>query len=236
VGAELLPWVFTSGWASGINSYAVVLVMGLLGRFGQVEAIPQALTRTDVLVVAAILFLVEMVADKIPYLDSTWDAIHTVVRPAVGATLGYLLGHESSSLAAAFSAAAGGFTALASHGVKAGLRAAVNTSPEPASNIAVSSAEDVTVAGVVTLAAFHPWAAAAVAAVLLVIGATLVVFLLGRIRTFRRRRNERRRERMGLDAPTPKRPEAAPRILGRSGRPREDDQAGETPEAPTVRD
>ena len=187
MGAELLPWVFTSGWASGINAYAVVLVMGLLGRFGDVEAIPQALTRTDVLVGAAVLFLVEMVADKIPYLDSTWDAIHTVVRPAEGATLGYLLGHESSSLDAAVSAAAGGFSALASHAVKAGLRVAVNSSPEPASNVAVSTAEDVTVAAVVTLAAFHPWAAASVAAVLLVIGVVLVVFLLGRIRRFRRR-------------------------------------------------
>jgi len=206
VGSELLPWVFTSGWASGISSYAVVLVMGLLGRFGHVEAVPDALTRTDVLVVAATLFLVELVADKIPYLDSTWDAIHTVVRPAVGATLGYLLGHESSSLAAAFSAAAGGFSALASHTVKAGLRAAVNTSPEPASNIAVSTAEDVTVAGVVTLAAFHPWAAAAIAAVLLVIGGTLVVFLLGRIRRLRGRRNDRRRERAHLDAPHQKDP------------------------------
>jgi len=231
-----LPWVFTSGWASGINSYAVVLVMGLLGRFGQVEAVPDALTRTDVLVVAAVLFLVEMVADKIPYLDSTWDAIHTVVRPAVGATLGYLLGHESSSLAAAFSAAAGGLSALASHGVKAGLRAAVNTSPEPASNIAVSTAEDVTVAGVVTLAAFYPWAAAAIAAILLVIGVTLVVFLLGRIRRFRRRRNDRRRERVGLDAPTSKRPEVASRRLGRSARPSEDNHAGEIPRTPIVPD
>lgn len=197
MGAELLPWVFTSGWASGINAYAVVLVMGLLGRIGHAEAIPQALTRTDVLVVAAVLFLVEMVADKIPYLDSTWDAIHTVVRPAVGATLGYLLGHESSSLDAALSSAAGGFSALASHAVKTGLRVAVNTSPEPASNIAVSTAEDVTVAGVVTLAAFHPWAAAAIAAVLLVVGVTLVVLLLGRIRSYRRRRNDQRRERAG---------------------------------------
>ena len=187
MGAELLPWVFTSGWASGINAYAVVLVMGLLGRFGQVEAIPQALTRTDVLVGASVLFLIEMVADKIPYFDSTWDAIHTVVRPAVGATLGYLLGHESSSLDAAISAAAGGFSALASHAVKAGLRVAVNTSPEPASNIAVSTAEDVTVAAVVSLAAISPWAAASVAALLLVIGVVLVVFLLGRIRRFRRR-------------------------------------------------
>ena len=206
MGAELLPWVFTSGWASGINSYAVVLVMGLLGRFAQVEAVPDALTRTDILVGAAVLFLVEMVADKIPYLDSIWDAIHTVVRPAVGATLGYLLGHESSSLDAAFWAAAGGFSALASHAVKAGLRAAVNTSPEPASNIAVSTAEDLTVAGVVTLAAVNPWAAAAIAAILLVVGVTLVVFLLGRIRRFRQRRNERRRERTDLDAPGQKEP------------------------------
>ncbi len=187
MGAELMPWVFTSGWASGINSYAVVLVMGLLGRFGQVEAIPSALTRTDVLVGALVLFLIEMVADKIPYVDSTWDAIHTVVRPAVGATLGYLLGHESSSLDAAVSAAAGGFSALASHAVKAGLRVAVNTSPEPASNIAVSTAEDATVVGVVSLAALHPWAAASVAAALLIVGVVVLAFLWGRIRRFRRR-------------------------------------------------
>jgi len=187
MGAELLPWVFTSGWASGINAYAVVLVMGLLGRFAGVDGIPHVLGRTDVLLAATVLFLLEMVADKIPYVDSAWDSVHTFVRPAVGATLGYLLGHESSSLDAAFSAAAGGFSALASHGVKAGIRAAVNTSPEPVSNVAVSSAEDVTVAGVVTLAALHPWWAASIAATLLVAGVTLVVFLLGRIRRVRRR-------------------------------------------------
>lgn len=192
VGVELLPWVFTSGWASGINAYAVALVMGLLGRFGHVEAIPHALTRTDVLVVAAVLFLIEMVADKVPYLDSIWDAVHTVVRPAVGATLGYLLGHESSSLDAELSAAAGGLSALASHSVKAGLRVAVNTSPEPASNVALSTVEDLTVVGVVSLAALQPWAAAAVAAVLLFVGALLVVFVLGRIRRFRRRHSRDR--------------------------------------------
>ena len=169
MGAELLPWVFTSGWASGINAYAVVLVMGLLGRFAGVDAIPDVLGRTDVLLAASVLFLLEMVADKIPYVDSAWDSVHTFVRPAVGATLGYLLGHESSSLDAAFAAAAGGFSALASHGVKAGLRAAVNTSPEPVSNVAVSSAEDLTVAGVVGLAALHPWWAASIAATLLVV-------------------------------------------------------------------
>ncbi len=187
MGAELLPWVFTSGWASGINAYAVVLIMGIAERFFHVSGIPDALARPEVMIGAAVLFLVEMVADKIPYLDSAWDSVHTVIRPAVGATLGYLFGHESSSLDAAFMAATGGFSALASHLVKAGARAAVNTSPEPASNIIFSSTEDVLVASVVSLAFLSPWLAAGIAALLLVAGALLVLFLLKRIRRFRSR-------------------------------------------------
>ncbi len=187
MGAELLPWVFTSGWASGINAYAVVLIMGIAERFFHVSGIPDALARPEVMIGAAVLFLVEMVADKIPYLDSAWDSVHTVIRPAVGATLGYLFGHESSSLDAAFMAATGGFSALASHLVKAGARAAVNTSPEPVSNIIVSSTEDVLVASVVSLAFLSPWLAAGIAALLLIAGALLVVFLLNRIRRFRSR-------------------------------------------------
>ena len=187
MGAELLPWVFTTGWASGINAYLVVLILGVAERFFHVTGVPAAVGRTDVMVGAGILFLLEMFADKIPYLDSLWDTAHTVIRPAVGATLGYLIGHESSSLEAAFGAATGGFSALAAHLVKAGTRAAVNTSPEPASNVLVSSAEDVTVAGVVSLAFLNPWVAAAIAAVILVVGAFLVVFLLKRLRRLRQR-------------------------------------------------
>lgn len=201
MGAEVLPWVFTSGWASGINAYAVVLIMGLAERFFHVAGIPDALARTDVLIGAGVLFVIEMVADKIPYLDSTWDSIHTVIRPAIGATLGYLFGHESSDLNAAFMAATGGFSALASHLVKAGARAAVNTSPEPASNIVVSTAEDVTVAGVVTLAFASPWLAAGIAAVLLVVGAAIVVFLLKRIRRFKAR-YDAWGERLGVAEPS----------------------------------
>jgi len=184
--------VFTSGWASGVNAYAVVLVLGLFGRFGGVDSVPPALQRTDVLVVALILFAVEMVADKVPYLDSAWDAAHTFVRPVVGAALGLLIAGDASSLEQAVLAATGGVTALASHVVKAGLRAAVNTSPEPASNIAVSSAEDLTVAGVVSLSLVAPWVAAGVAGVLLVIGAALVLLALSRIRAARARRRSRR--------------------------------------------
>lgn len=156
VGTELLPWVFTTGWASGINAYLVVLILGIAEKVFHVSGVPDALGRTDVMIGAAVLFLLEMFADKIPYVDSFWDTAHTVIRPAVGATLGYLIGHESSSLEAAFGAATGGFSALAAHLVKAGTRAAVNTSPEPASNVIVSTAEDVTVAGVVSLAFLNP--------------------------------------------------------------------------------
>ncbi len=147
MGAELIPMAFTTGWGSGINAYAVVLVLGLADKLFHLGQVPDALARTDVLIGAGILFAIEMLADKIPYLDSVWDSVHTVVRPAVGATIGYLIGHETAGLDAAVGAATGGVTALISHGIKAGLRAAVNTSPEPASNIVVSTTEDVTVTG-----------------------------------------------------------------------------------------
>lgn len=192
MGAELLPMVFTSGWASGVNAYAVVLLLGLLGRFAGVDSVPAPLERTDVLVVAAVLFLAELVADKVPFVDSVWDAVHTVVRPAVGAALGALLAGDASSMEQALMATTGGVTALASHAVKAGLRLAINSSPEPASNVVVSSGEDLTVAGVVSLAVVQPWVAAGVAAVLLVVGAVIVVLVLGKLRRARRRWRERR--------------------------------------------
>jgi hypothetical protein len=201
MGAELLPWVFTSGWASGVNAYAVVLLMGLLGRFAGVDAVPSAVERTDVLVAAAVLFAVELVADKVPYVDSVWDAVHTVVRPVVGAALGALLAGDAGSLQQAVMAATGGVSALASHLVKAGLRAAVNTSPEPVSNIAVSTGEDLTVAGVISLAVLNPWVAAAVAAVLLVAGIVLVVVLWQRIRRARSRWRSWRERRLGGTSP-----------------------------------
>ena len=191
MGTELLPWVFTSGWASGINAYAVVLIMGLAGRFFGVDAIPSVLTRWDVIILAAVLFALEMFADKIPYVDSLWDTVHTAIRPLVAATIGYLLaGHEGSSLDAAFAAATGGFAALASHGVKAALRAGINTSPEPVSNVAVSTAEDVAVTGVMAVAMNHPWWAAGVAGVLLLAGIVAVIWLFSRLKRLKDRYDE----------------------------------------------
>jgi hypothetical protein len=178
---ELLPVVLTSGWASGINAYLVVLVLGLIGRFTEVAGIPEGLTRTDVLVVAAALYLVELVADKIPYFDSLWDAVSTAIRPTVGAVIGLLMAQDAPTLEQAILAASGGAAALVSHLVKGGLRLIVNTSPEPASNTIVSVGEDVAVAGVTTLAVLNPVLAFTIAAILLAIGILLLVLLWSRV-------------------------------------------------------
>ncbi|MGX1503148.1 UNVERIFIED_CONTAM: hypothetical protein RKD43_001773 [Streptomyces graminofaciens] len=192
---SVLPLVFTSGWASGINAYAVVLVFGVLGATGVSDQVPQALQRPDVLIAAGVLFLCEAVADKVPYVDSVWDSVHTVIRPVAGAVVAALLAGESGSLPELAAGAVGGSTALISHLVKAGTRMAVNTSPEPFSNIAVSVAEDLGVAGIISFAVFNPWAAAAIAGTLLVLGIVTVLFLASRIRRFLRRRAQRREER-----------------------------------------
>lgn len=88
---SVLPLVFTSGWASGINAYAVVLLLGVFGATGLTDEVPASLQRTDVLVVVSVLFLCEVVADKIPYMDSVWDSVHTVIRPLAGAVVAALL-------------------------------------------------------------------------------------------------------------------------------------------------
>ncbi|MEU9283980.1 DUF4126 domain-containing protein [Streptomyces sp. NPDC048275] len=192
---SVLPLVFTSGWASGINAYAVVLLLGLFGATGLSDDVPESLQRPEILVTAGVLFLCEAVADKIPYVDSVWDSVHTVIRPAAGAWVGALLAGQSASLSDLAAGAIGGSTALASHTVKAGTRMAINTSPEPFTNIIVSTAEDLGVAGILTFAMFHPEAAAIIAAVLLLAGLILLFFLVSRIRRFLRRRAQRREEK-----------------------------------------
>ncbi|MFD7325607.1 DUF4126 domain-containing protein [Streptomyces sp. NPDC059875] len=192
---SVLPLVFTSGWASGINAYAVVLLFGIFGATGLTDEVPESLQRTDVLIAAGVLFLCEAVADKIPYVDSLWDSVHTVIRPVAGAVVGALLAGQSGSLPELAAGAVGGSTALMSHVVKAGTRMAINTSPEPFSNVAMSLAEDLGVAGIITFAMFNPEVAAIIAAVLLVGGLVILGFLAHRIRRFLRRRAQRREER-----------------------------------------
>ncbi len=179
---ELLPLAFTSGWTSGINAYATVLLLGLLGRFAGIEEIPAGLQRNDVLITAGVLTVIEFVADKIPYVDSIWDGLSTVVRPVAGTVIGVLLAGGNGDLVTLSLAAVGGVTALVSHLVKAGLRLAINTSPEPASNIGASLAGDVSVAGVTAFAVLYPVLAAVLVAVLLAAGIWLTVTVMGRVR------------------------------------------------------
>ncbi|WP_043675425.1 DUF4126 domain-containing protein [Streptomyces xylophagus] len=192
---SVLPLVFTSGWASGINAYAVVLLLGIFGATGVTDAVPESLQRPEVLVTAGVLFLCEAVADKIPYVDSVWDSVHTLIRPAAGAWVGAVLAGHNGSLNDVVAGLVGGSTALASHTVKAGTRMAINTSPEPFSNVIMSFAEDLGVGGIVSFAMFHPQAAAIIAAVLLVAGLTVLIFLISRIRRFLRRRAQLREEK-----------------------------------------
>ena len=192
--------IFTSGVASGVNCYAVVLVLGLLGRFGHIAAIPAVLERPSVLAAAAVLYFGQFVVGKIPMLDSVWDVIHTAVRPVVGGAVAVVMAQQAhaSPTATIGAAALGGGSALASHVVKTGMRVGVNASPEPFSNIIASLSEDLGVAGLVSLAVFHPVAAAIVAAVALAIGVALFAMLASWIRRgWQRRRDARRRRSPG---------------------------------------
>ena len=174
---ESLPLAFSSGWASGVNAYLVVLVLGIADRLGDLAQVPDVLGRWEVLGIAAFMYAMEFVADKIPYVDSTWDVISTAIRPTVGAVIGVLLAGDAETLDQALSGTVGGGTALASHLVKAGSRLAINASPEPVTNVLASIGEDVAVLAVVWFAIEHPRAAAAVAAVLLAIGLVVLYFV-----------------------------------------------------------
>lgn len=147
--------------ASGINLYATVAVLGLVSRFGLVD-LPQAFRGFEhpvIIGVALTMYVIEFAADKIPWLDSVWDTVHTVVRPLGGAVVAVTALGESSVAMQTFVALLGGSVAMTTHLSKAGTRAVVNTSPEPFSNWLLSLAEDLFVVGFSYLALRHPYMA-----------------------------------------------------------------------------
>jgi len=147
-----------AGWASGLNAYAAVLVLGGAERLGLVS-LPhdlQVLASPWVLGVAAILFALNFFADKIPYVDSINDMLHTFVRVPAGALLAYGAATGISPEVAVIAGLLGGTLAAGTHIAKTGSRALINTSPEPFSNIAASLTEDATVLGGLALAIGHP--------------------------------------------------------------------------------
>jgi hypothetical protein len=185
-----------TAWAAGVNLYAVVALLGIYGRVGAGD-VPEVFTRTDVIAVALALFAVEFVVDKVPYLDDLWDVVHTAVRPLGAAALGAILaGDTLPDLAAAVGT---GGVAFVSHAVKATTRLAVNTSPEPASNVAVSVVEDVAVAGTIAVAIINPWIAAGIALVLLIAASAIAVVLLRTARKVVRMRGRFREQSASVD-------------------------------------
>jgi Domain of unknown function (DUF4126) len=146
------------GWASGIRLYASVFIVGLAGYMGWLDLPPglEVLQHPVMLGVSASMLLMEFVADKIPFVDTMWDTAHTLIRIPAGAVLAAgALGADSGVISAA-AALMGGSLAAASHATKMTTRAAVNSSPEPFSNVAVSLFEDGLVVGALWLAANHP--------------------------------------------------------------------------------
>jgi len=187
VTIDLIGLIGGSGWAAGVNLYAVAFLLGILGRLGLADT-PEALTSTDVLMMAGGLYLLEFVTDKVPYLDSLWDAVHTVVRPIGAGAIGYLLAGDAGTLGQALAAATSGGLAASSHAAKASTRAAVNVSPEPFSNIFLSLAEDVLVVVIIALAVALPVIAIVVVALLVGLAAFLTVKLWGALARLRQRR------------------------------------------------
>jgi hypothetical protein len=180
---ETLGFALGTSFASGLNLYATVAAAGLFQRFG-IVTLPeplQILANPVVLGVALTMFLVEFIADKIPYVDSAWDALHTFIRPPAAALLSYsaFAGGgvpEEWKLAAALLA---GSVALTSHGAKASTRAAANASPEPVSNWTLSLLEDGLAVFLAWMAAEHPLLTAAVVAALVIVAAFVIWKLYG---------------------------------------------------------
>lgn len=172
--ANLAALVVAASFAAGLNVYATVFTLGLLDRLHWV-ALPSgldALSHTWVLVVCGVLFAVEFVADKIPALDLVWNGLHTFVRIPVAALVAYQATTHLPPAMQLLATSVGAAIALAAHGSKTAIRTAVTPSPEPVSNIALSTAEDAVAIGLTWLATHHPVIAAA-AALLLLTGAVL---------------------------------------------------------------
>ena len=168
--------IVATSFAAGLNVYATVLTLGLLARFGAI-ALPPALHPMGswwVIGASAGLFLIEFFGDKIPAFDLIWNALHTFVRVPVAALLSYLAADQLPPETKLLCALAGGLIALAAHGGKTALRAAVTPSPEPLSNIGLSLGEDVVAVGLTWLATKHPYLAAGAA----LAGVVLAVFAL----------------------------------------------------------
>jgi hypothetical protein len=183
--SEIAALVIAASFAAGLNVYATVLTLGVLARLHW-AVLPGGLEMLGdwwVIGASAALFAAEFVADKIPGLDLVWNALHTFVRIPVAALLAYGATTHLSPQMQLLAVAVGSGIALAAHGSKTAVRAAITPSPEPVSNIALSTTEDVAAVGLSWLVTVHPWASATIALVAVVLAIFAVRWV---VRAFRR--------------------------------------------------
>jgi Domain of unknown function (DUF4126) len=176
---EMLGLALGAGFSSGLNLYATVATLGLLQRLGVLH-LPQSLqvlSHPWVLGIAISLYLVEFFADKIPYFDTIWDAIHTFIRPPAAALLALAASGGAAPEWRWAAALLAGGAALTAHGTKASARAAVNTSPEPFSNWFLSFGEDILAVWLTWMATAHPLATTIIVAALVALSAFLLYHL-----------------------------------------------------------
>jgi Domain of unknown function (DUF4126) len=173
-------------FSAGINLYATVAILGLASRYGWVTLPPQfKVFDNDIVIGAAlVMYVIEFIADKVPWVDSMWDAVHTAIRPIGGALIAVSTFGEASPAVEGLIALLGGAVAASTHATKASTRAVVNTSPEPFSNWALSFGEDLFVVGLGIVALNYPLVALGVTAVLLLL---IILFARAIWKLFRNR-------------------------------------------------
>jgi hypothetical protein len=198
---ETLGFALGTSFASGLNLYLTVTAAGLLQRLGVIQ-LPeplQVLAHPLVLGIAAVLFVIEFIADKVSYVDNAWDTVHTFIRPPAAALIAYSAFGEVPEPWKLGAALLAGGVALTSHGAKATTRAAVNASPEPVSNWTLSLLEDTVVIVLAWMAAEHPVLTAGIVVVLLALSGLVIWTLFGALSRMKAKLRGRR---------SPSRPEA----------------------------
>lgn len=181
---HILGLAFGAAWTSGINLYATVAALGLLQHYGlaQLPGGLHVLNNWIIIGVALFLYAVEFVADKIPYVDTVWDAVHTFIRVPAGAVIAFSATANLDPTVQVLALLLGGGLALSTHGTKATVRAAANTSPEPVSNWTLSIIEDIVAIGATVLMVINPVIILIVIAVFLLLLAWILPKVVRRLR------------------------------------------------------
>jgi hypothetical protein len=206
---EALSLAMGTAWTSGINLYATVAALGIANRMEMIH-LPQnleVLSHPGVIAIACVMYLIEFFADKVPYVDSGWDALHTFIRVPAGAILAAQSLGDMNPALELMALLAGGSVALVAHGTKATARLAINASPEPFSNWFASVGEDVTVFGSIWLMFNHP----IIMLVLVLTFLALVAWLVPKIYRLAKRGFQALREKMrGIKPDQPAPPGSTP--------------------------